>query len=219
MLFAMMLRKAMRIALFAEASDGPARKVAAGLRRRGAEPVRVSLKACRFDTRAPFGLALPGFAESLPDAVLVRGVPAGSFEQVTLRLGVLHALREAGVMVWNDARAIERCVDKSMTTHLLAKAGLATPATFTAQSRDEAVALATRECVDGAALVMKPLFGAQGRGLRLIRSADDLPPEEEVAGLYYLQHFVEPVGRLCQDYRLFVCAGKVIAGMMRIAES
>src|SRR5262249_47766937 len=115
-------RKRPRIALFAEASDGPGRQIAAALRRLGAEPVRLSLKACGFDTREPFGLALPGFEGALPDAALVRGIPAGSFEQVTLRLGVLHALRELGVMVWNDARAIECCVDKSMATHLIAKA-------------------------------------------------------------------------------------------------
>ena len=47
-----------------------------------------------------------------------------------MRLGVLHALRELGVMVWNDARAIERCVDKSMTSFLLARAGIPTPATW-----------------------------------------------------------------------------------------
>lgn len=205
--------RGMRIALFAEAGDGPAREVAAGLRRRGAEAVRLSLKTCRFDTREPFGLALPGFEAALPDACIVRGIPAGSFEQVTLRLGLLHALRELGVMVWNDARAIECCVDKSMTTHLIAKAGLATPPTFTAQSREEAADITARE---GVTLVLKPLFGAQGRGLRLIHSPDDLPAEEEVASLYYLQHFIEPAGEHWQDYRLFVCGGRTIAGMMRI---
>jgi tetrahydromethanopterin:alpha-L-glutamate ligase len=208
-----------RIALFAEASDGPARQVGSALKRRGVEPVRLSLRSCGFDTLSPLGLALPGFEDVLPAAALVRGIPAGSFEQVTLRLGVLHALREAGVMVWNDARAIERCVDKSMTTHLIARAGLATPATFTAQSRDEAAAVATRECTRGGALVLKPLFGAQGRGLRLIRSPKDLPADEEVAGLYYLQQFIEPSGSHWQDYRLFVCGGKVVAGMMRIGAS
>ncbi len=208
-----------RIALFAEPGDGPARQIAAALKRRGAEPLRLSLKVCGFDTRAGGGLALPGFEASLPDAALVRGIPAGSFEQVTLRLGVLHALRELGVMVWNDARAIECCVDKSMTTHLIAKAGLATPPTFTAQSRDEAAAIIARECSDDTALVMKPLFGAQGRGLRLVRTADDLSPEEEIGGVYYLQHFVEPAGAHWQDYRLFVCAGKVMAGMTRIGAS
>jgi RimK family alpha-L-glutamate ligase len=208
-----------RIALFAEASDGPARQIAAALRQRGAEPVSLSLKACGFDTRAPFGLALPGFAGELPAAAIVRGIPAGSFEQVTLRLGVLHALRALDVMVWNDARAVECCVDKSMATWLIAKAGLATPATFTAQSREEAEAVTARECAGGEALVLKPLFGAQGRGLRLIRSASDLAAEEEVGALYYLQRFVEPAGAHWQDYRLFVCGGKTVAGMMRIGAS
>jgi tetrahydromethanopterin:alpha-L-glutamate ligase len=208
-----------QIALFAEPGDAIARRIAAALTRRGATPVRLSLKACGFDTRGQSGLALPGFETGLPDAALVRGIPAGSFEQVTLRLGVLHALREFGVMVWNDARAIECCVDKSMATHLIGKAGLASPPTFTAQSREGAVAIAARECAGDAALVMKPLFGSQGRGLRLIRSPDDLPPEEEVGGLYYLQQFVEPAGSRWQDYRLFVCSGKVLAGMTRIGAS
>jgi RimK family alpha-L-glutamate ligase len=208
-----------RIALFAEASDRPARQIVAALREGGAEPVPLSLRACGFDTREPFGLALPGFAGELPAAAIVRGIPAGSFEQVTLRLGVLHALRELGVMVWNDARAVECCVDKSMATYLIAKAGLATPPTFTAQTREEAEAITARECSGGASLVLKPLFGAQGRGLRLIRSASDLAEEDEVGGLYYLQRFVEPAGAHWQDYRLFVCGGRTIAGMMRIGAS
>lgn len=171
------------------------------------------------DSTAPFGLRLPGFDAGLPDAALVRGIPAGSFEQVTLRLGVLHALRELGVMVWNDARAIECCVDKAMATHLIAKAGLSVPATSTAQSREEAAAIIARSCPEGGAMVLKPLFGAQGRGLRLVRSEAELPPEDEVAGLYYLQRFVEPAGEHWQDYRLFVCGGRVIAGMTRIGVS
>lgn len=168
---------------------------------------------------APSGLRLPGFEAALPDAALVRGIPPGSFEQVTLRLGVLHALRERGVMVWNDARAIERCVDKSMATHRIAAAGLATPATFTAQSFGEAEAIAARECIDGEALVLKPLFGAQGRGLRLIRGVSDLPGEEETAGVYYLQRFVGPAGQHWQDYRVFVCRGRAVAAMARIGSS
>ena len=50
------------------------------------------------------------------------------FEAVTRRLGILHALRENGVRSGTMRRAIERCVDKSMTTFLLARAGLPTPA-------------------------------------------------------------------------------------------
>jgi glutathione synthase/RimK-type ligase-like ATP-grasp enzyme len=39
---------------------------------------------------------------------------------------VLHALRELAVPVYNDARSIERSVDKSMTTFLLRQHGIAT---------------------------------------------------------------------------------------------
>ena len=59
----------------------------------------------------------------------MRSISAGTLEQITFRLGLLHALRESGVRVWNDARAIERCVDKSTTTFLLHKAGIPTPRT------------------------------------------------------------------------------------------
>ena len=70
--------------------------------------------------------------------MFVRAIAGGSFEEVTRRLGVLHALRELGVPVWNDARAIERCVDKSMTSFLLARAGLPTPPTWAVEGADAA---------------------------------------------------------------------------------
>ncbi len=85
---------------------------------------------------------------------------------------MLHALRELGVTVWNDARAIERCVDKSTTTFFLAKAGIPTPWTWTGTDRDEALRDRRGRCSrKGHKLVQKPLFGAQGDGLRLIERA------------------------------------------------
>ena len=81
--------------------------------------VTAPLASIAFDTDRPDGLAIPGFEQGLPDAVLVRSIAAGSFEAVTRRLGVLHALGRLSVPVWNSAQAIERCVDKSMTTFLL----------------------------------------------------------------------------------------------------
>lgn len=83
---------------------------------RGASVVVTTLKACAFDTRTPSGLDIPGFDGRLPDGAFVRSISTGSLEQITLRLGILHALRDGGVRVWNDARAIERCVDKSTAT-------------------------------------------------------------------------------------------------------
>src|SRR6185436_12359342 len=66
-------------------------------------------------------------------------------------------------------------------------------------------------------LVLKPLFGSQGRGLRLLHSAGDLPPAEGVAGVYYLQRFVGARAGGFHDFRLMVCAGRVVAAMARHA--
>ena len=141
----------------------------------------------------------------------------GTFEAVTLRLGILHALRENGVLVWNDARAIERCVDKSMTSFLLARAGIPTPATWAVETQAAAQAIVRRESPQGP-LVLKPLFGSQGRGLKLIRTADELPAPDEVAGVYYLQRYVGVEGGDgFRDFRLLVSRGRVVAAMTRHA--
>lgn len=184
----------------------------------GARVARIDLAACDFDTQSPSGLALPLVGSRLPDAVHVRTLSAGTFEATTKRLGVLHALADLGVVVWNDARAIERCVDKSMTSFLLARAGLPTPATWTTESAEAARALVEREALSGP-LVLKPLFGAQGKGLRLIRRPEDLPQPEGVAGVYYLQRFQAPATEDFRDYRLFVLRGRVIAAMLRRAST
>jgi RimK family alpha-L-glutamate ligase len=212
-----MAPRSLDIVLFSEALDWHARELIRGLRARGLSVRRVSLPECGFDTTKPFGIFIPGLNGKLPKGAFVRGIPAGSFEQITMRLGLLHALRELGVLVWNDARAIEACIDKSMTSHLLAKAGLPTPPTFAVQSRARAQAVAERELARAGRLVLKPLFGAQGRGIRLIERSGDLPEEGELGGAYYLQHHVAN-GERPQDFRVFVSAGRAVASMVRVAK-
>ena len=203
------------IGLVVDRMDWHAREVATALAARGFGTAPVRLHLCGIATQNAFGLQIDGFGERLPDAVVVRSMSGGTFEAVTLRLGILHALRECGVMVWNDARAIERCVDKSTTSFLLARAGIATPQTWAAESYDQARAVAQAETKDGP-LVLKPLFGSQGRGLRLIRKPDDLPPTEQVAGgVYYLQRFVGIERGGYHDFRLLVVRGRVVAAMQR----
>jgi RimK family alpha-L-glutamate ligase len=102
-----------------------------------------------------------------------------------------------------------------MTSFLLSRAGIATPASWAFESHEEARAIIQRETATGA-LVLKPLFGSQGRGLVLIQTLDNLPPPDQVAGrVYYLQRFVgvEPGGYY--DFRLLVVHGRVVAAMQR----
>src|SRR5262245_10159220 len=205
------------LALVVDRTDWHARELIAAFAALGVRAAPVTLPFCAIETERTAGLRLPGF-DRLPDAVLVRAVPGGSFEAVTLRLGVLHALRELGVPVWNDARAIERCVDKSATSFLLARAGIPTPATWAVPSPEAARAIVAQELAQGP-VVLKPLFGSQGRGLRLIRSPDDLPPPGAVAGVYYLQRFVAVEHDGFRDFRLLVSQGRVIAAMARHSRS
>jgi RimK family alpha-L-glutamate ligase len=175
----------------------------------------VSSMACHFDLAGALPrIVIPTF-DLPPSGVFVRGVPGGTLEQVILRLDVLHALRELGVLVYNDARAIERTVDKAMTSFLLKRAGLPTPETWVCESPTQARAIAIAQAGRGRRLLAKPLFGSQGIGVRLIETPSDLADDEGLNGVYYLQAFVEKLGNEWCDLRVFVVDGQAIAGMYR----
>ena len=165
---------------------------------------------------------IPGFGRELPDAALVRGIAGGSFEQVTKRLGVLHALRELGVAIYNDARAIERSVDKSMTSLLLHAAGVATPPTWALESAALAQRLVTRESAAGHALVLKPLFGSQGKGLQRVGRVDGmhraLPALKAYGQLAYLQRYVPAQQQPGFDWRVLVVGGRAVTAMRRVSD-
>lgn len=146
------------------------------------------------------------------DAVIVRTMPPGSLEQVVFRMDALARLEAAGVVVMNPPKAIEAAVDKYLTTARLAAAGLTIPRTITCQTADAAMA-AFAEL--GGDVVLKPLFGAEGRGItRLNDEALALRAFsllEQLGAVLYLQEFVEHEGA---DLRLLVL-GRQVFGMRR----
>ncbi|MCX7898882.1 MAG: hypothetical protein N2444_02115 [Methylocystis sp.] len=101
-----------------------------------------------------------------------------------------------------------------MASFLLARAGVPTPQTFATQTIAQARAIARRECLSGP-LVMKPLFGAQGWGVRLIESEDDIPALNEARGVFYLQRFIGPKRPPYEDMRILISRGKIIGAMRR----
>lgn len=180
---------------------------------------RVSLMDCKIDSsQSPNGLIIPGMENELPRAAFVRAIPAGSFEEVTLRLDVLHALQECGVLVYNNARAIEKTVDKAMTSFLLHRAAIPAPFTWVCESESEAKEVVRQETGNGGQIVLKPLFGNCGRGLHLISELSDLPDKTEVNGVYYLQRFVPSMDNKGRDWRVFVIANQAVAAMERISD-
>ncbi|MFN0219282.1 MAG: RimK family alpha-L-glutamate ligase [Hyphomicrobium sp.] len=204
----------LHLALLIEEGRGEwhARRIVRALKTMGARVTVSSLPHCAFDTAIESGIDIPGFAGKLPDGVFVRSISAGTLEQITFRLGLLHALRESGVRVWNDARAIERCVDKSQTTFLLHRHGVATPRTRVCETEAHA-----REYVEGLArpLVMKPLFGSQGKGIDRIESQSELPAPDQVDSIYYMQDFVAPHHAVFEDWRVLATRRRIIAAMTR----
>jgi len=129
------------------------------------------------------------------DAVLVRTMPPGSLEQVVFRMDALARLEERGMPVINPARSIEAAVDKYLATAKLHAAGLLVPRTIVCQTADEAMA-AFAEL--GGDVVLKPLFGSEGRGItRLDDEALALRAFKMLAQLgavLYLQEFIQHDG-------------------------
>jgi ribosomal protein S6--L-glutamate ligase len=136
-------------------------------------------------------------------------MPPGSLEQVVFRMDCLARLEAAGVTVINPPRAIEAAVDKYLTTAKLHAAGLLTPRTICCQSADDAM---TAFADLGGDVVLKPLFGSEGRGIaRLNDDALALRAFKMLAQLgavLYLQEFIPHQGH---DIRLLIIGERILA--------
>ena len=211
-----------RILVFTDDPGWHGRRLQEAFAARGREAVFVSLKECRLDlVPNGHGVHIPGFEDGLPDAAFVRGVPGGTLQQVIVRLDILHALKMLGVTVYNDGRAVERTVDKAMTSWLLHLNAIPTPSTWVCESREHAHSVMQRETMAGRALVIKPLFGSQGQGVRLLthESPFPVPMEAYVDGLYYLQSYIDSGDGAWHDYRVFVINGQAVGAMVRRGSS
>jgi len=149
------------------------------------------------------------------DGVLVRMMPPGSLEQVIFRMDALHRLAALGVPVMNPPRAIEAAVDKYLALAQLEASGLPVPPTWVGESPTEAL-----DAFDqlGRDVVIKPLFGSEGRGLvrvsdfELARRA--FQTLARLGAVLYVQQFINHPG---YDLRAFVIGGRVIGAIRREA--
>jgi RimK family alpha-L-glutamate ligase len=211
-----------RIPVFTDDPGWHGKRLKEAFAERGCETVFVSLKECHLALLpGRVGVHIPGFDDGLPQGVFVRGVPGGTLQQVIARLDILHALKMLGVLVYNDGRAVERTVDKAMTSFLLHHHGVPTPPTWVCESRAHAHSIVLRETMAGRSLVIKPLFGSQGQGVRRLErdSPFPVPMEEHVDGLYYLQNYVDSGEGAWHDHRVFVIDGKAVGAMVRHGNS
>jgi RimK family alpha-L-glutamate ligase len=188
---------------------------------RGCTCTNVSLSDCYFNIQDQDEISnssllyMPGFEGALPDAVFVRGVTGGTLEEVVFYLDVLHALEEMKILVYNSSRAIERSVDKGMTSFLLNQAGIATPFTWIGNNVHQAYSFIRKELSMGNKVVVKPLFGSQGKNIQLISRPEDLINFNVYNKIYYLQRFIKTGKANAFDWRYFVIGDQVIAAMKR----
>lgn len=144
-----------------------------------------------------------------PDALLVRTMPPGSLEQIIFRMDALGQLAASGVPVINSPRSLEAAVDKYLALAKLQSRGLPVPKTIVAQDVDQAM-----QAFDllGGDVVVKPLFGSEGRGMMridneslMLRAAKALV---QIQAIVYVQQFI-PHG--ASDIRLLVVGNEVLA--------
>ena len=142
-------------------------------------------------------------------------MPPGSLEQVVYRMDALHALERLGTRVVNSAKSIECAVDKYLTTSKLQLYKLPVPKTFVCESAEDAM-----EAFDqlGGDILVKPLFGAEGRGIVRVSDLDlalrTFRTLERIDCVLYLQEFINHGGF---DIRVLVLNGDVIGSMLRRA--
>ncbi len=204
-----------KIAIITDDPGWHGRQLTQAFSRNGYDSCYVSLTDCCIQIASDQPeLLIPDFSP-LPDGVFVRGIPGGTLEQVIFRLDILHALHDLGITVFNQPRAIERTVDKPLTSLLLSRAGLPTPTTWICESQQQACDIIQRETSDSGKLVLKPLFGSQGIGVYLVDANSGLIHDEKFAGIYYLQRYIEQAGEDYNDIRVLVIDGVAQATMIR----
>jgi RimK family alpha-L-glutamate ligase len=209
----------MKAAILGARSGWHENRLARALRERGVETVVAPITALTAGVAVNVAdesrLAAGGVRLDDCGAVIVRAIPGGSLEQVIFRVDALHRLARLGVRVMNSPRCVERTVDKYFTSTLLEDAGLPTPRTRVCERLDDA--LVAFHALGGD-VVIKPLFGSEGRGIVRVSDPDlayrTCRALELTRSVFYLQEFVPHGGR---DIRAFVVGGRLVAAMTRSA--
>lgn len=149
------------------------------------------------------------------DALIVRTMPPGSLEQVITRMNFLATAAGQGVDIVNSPRAIECAVDKYLTTQKLALAGIPVPDTIVCENSEAAVEAFEKLRGD---VVVKPLFGAEGRGIMRVDHPEmalrTFRTLERLDAVLYLQKFVDGPQ---EDIRILLLGDQVIGSIKRRA--
>ncbi|PSQ10430.1 lysine biosynthesis protein LysX [Halobacteriales archaeon QS_5_70_15] len=178
------------------------------LRERGHEVTKIDVRKERFGVHEP-----PVSFEGC-DLVLDRCLATSRSRYIT------RFVDRYGIPVVNDPETAEVCADKARNSLVLSEAGVPTPNTEVAFTKESAL-----ESIEGFGYpcVLKPVVGSWGRLMAKIDSrdaAEAILEHKETLGHYehkvfYIQEFVEKPGR---DIRVVATDGEPVAAMARSSE-
>ncbi|PSQ19349.1 lysine biosynthesis protein LysX [Halobacteriales archaeon QS_9_67_17] len=178
------------------------------LRERGHDVVKIDVRKRRFGLDEPPG----GIGEC--DLVLDRCLATSRSRYVT------RFVDQYDVPVVNHPETAEVCADKAHNSLVLADAGIPTPATEVAFTKEAAL-----EAIEsfGYPCVLKPIVGSWGRLMAKVDSrnaAEAILEHKETLGHYehkvfYVQEFVEKPGR---DIRVVAVDGEPVGAMARSSD-
>src|SRR5262249_710077 len=147
------------------------------------------------------------------ETVLVRTMPPAPLKQAPSPMDLLPPLPPRAATVLNPPGAVEACVDKYLATARVEAAGLKVPPTIVCQHAEAALQAFEQLAGD---VIIKPLFGSEGRGMVRVSDPDlawrTCRALERTQSVLYLQKFIPHEG---WDTRVFVLGGQVLAAMLR----
>ena len=130
-----------------------------------------------------------------------------------------------GVPVYNDARAIERSVDKSMTSLLLHAAGIPTPPTWATESAAQAQRIVMRESAAGHARGAQAAVRLAGHRACCCSAWSTAQHRAAAFARGRLRIGWPTCSASCRratqpgfDWRVLVVGGRAIAAMRRVSE-
>ena len=180
------MKKIKKVIIFSDSHDWHSNELKKELKKLNCKVFCLSLDDCFINTNNKNNIFIPGFSKNLPDGCFIRTIGKGTFQQITRRLTILHVLKKLKVVLFNDVNCIEKATDKSMTTFLLSHNKINTPDTWVPEKLPVAKNFLKELKKKKLYGIWKPLFGSQGKGLRVIKRNKLKKNKEQV---YYLQKF------------------------------
>ncbi|MGV0005143.1 MAG: ATP-grasp domain-containing protein [Candidatus Porifericomitaceae bacterium WSBS_2022_MAG_OTU9] len=208
------------VGIATEAEGWHSKRIASALAQLGIDSFTFSLRDCWFEIAEGAGRVVIAGAQGTPSCIIVRTIPAGSIEQITMRINILKFFYRNDINVVNDGDSISLCVDKVDCLNHLVAAGIAVVPCWVYESEHLARERIIKECSLGNVMVCKPIFGAEGRDLQIFTDGTEFFNENiHSQGVYVLQHFVGDykAGEF-NDFRVLVIAGVAVAAMRRSSD-